>query len=1306
MTTPAASASLSQLFLVRRTCLNGWWDFQSAVDVTTPETTVPTSGWSASAYLVPSFWTKPREGLRQPGDKYFHGRSKCCDHRDNDEGLFDAWTYPVAWARSRAGWVRRSLAVAAAVPGRRRWLLLEAIVPRGWLFINGRQVAYHQHPTLPLEVDIEDFLHEGVNEIALRITDHERDARGRTLVPSGNWIPCDSSGVWQDVWLIERGSVRVAEIVISTSTRRNELSVTWEMVNAGEQVASVTLVADVAAWARHVDVELQPTTLMLPVQTLTIPAHGSARVQQTAHWPDAPRWEPGSPQLQMLRTRLITAAGGELHVERFGFREVWIDGPRLMLNGYPLHLFSDWGHKMSPFYYTESWIRQWFGMLRDANLNHTRLHTHPHPRLILDLADEEGILVTNETGMHGSGGEQGADDPRYWKAAVDHIQRFVRRDRNRPSVILWSVENEMRWNGDKTRLTVENLPKMRALFSQLDATRPAFHDGDSSLWSEAFSGTSEQQIIISRHYGKECSGLGWWDRQQPLSSGEMSLYHYSGPNSTLHLAGEKAYADFSAIDEAAAEDTALIVEAGRTLGVCMFGPWNLSCLQNLRPHAAVRLWWPDWTAPGVKPLRVHAQSCEFRFWEGGAGYTPAPGFAAQAHAFRSLAVIDRSLRTGYCPGAQLSRMLHVVNDTRAGIDGELVVSLTLAGAVVHELRQALHLARGGMQAFPFAVTLPLSQGAAVYAVQVMIDGQVREAWTRSLRIEAPPTLSLQGKVAVFGNGSSLLLWAEMGVTVELFTDLKVAIASHPRLLVLERNVVQPHSQQHRSVQHFAAQGGRVLVLEQEVSLFPGVILEGKPVSAAFVRSPGHAALAGLAEVDLRNWGDDSYAQVVADTIVASRCYRKDDGATMLPLLDAGEGGFGHGSLDFTPLFCAHEGRGLIAACQLLVTSKADSHPAAMRLLANLASWLDTWTAPASVTTIIEAGEQEPIVMLAQARAGATIMVGALDEIGLAVWSSAIGVPLRPLMVLDTYQAVRVSTVPEVAGLCHEDGCGIEKWTYASGDSHDQKIGSCFIAPTPDLEAFWETPSKSMLAEMFPFDQKSEPLRAHARTRFLGDEKPLRAVVQGRVRVGAGQVIFDQFIMPAVVRPRFLRLSKRLRANLGVPGPSLLAGDATGGPIENSKGYPLQIATLAGVGDREQFLQDIRFNPERLLSKPVLTRGAWSVLSGEGTFTCPALGERWWSLVIESPVARQNFATNLGVPNPEALTFCDLSGGGEVEFMINGVSHQTVSGSGTVTDIALEAGYNHVLLRWRGAGDTIGIRFRNIMRHPEVEFRFP
>lgn len=73
-----------------------------------------------------------------------------------------------------------------------------------------------------------------------------------------------------------------------------------------------------------------------------------------------------------------------------------------MLNGHPVHLFADWGHTVTCFSCVKEWIEKWFSMMKDMGLNASRLHTHPHPKLVMDLADEWGIYIIGETGAHGS----------------------------------------------------------------------------------------------------------------------------------------------------------------------------------------------------------------------------------------------------------------------------------------------------------------------------------------------------------------------------------------------------------------------------------------------------------------------------------------------------------------------------------------------------------------------------------------------------------------------------------------------------------------------------------------------------------------------------------------------------------------------------------------------------------------------------------------------------------------------------------------------------------------------------------------
>ncbi len=1297
---------------IKRTSLNGWWDFQPVFS-DDARRAVPAGGWAEGAYLVPSVWTKPAAGVRKPGERQFHsGRALQFD--GDEEFLFDAFEYPIEWARTRCGWARRRLTVGEIPAGRRRWLRFDAVLDRCVLYLNGERLAEHEEAMLPLALDVTDRLRPGHNEVALLIDDFPRQPSGRTLRPSGNGFTLGNSGIWQDVWLIERGEVYLDDVTIRTSVRSGRLWARFVVANASGRERRVSLRPAVVDWRKGLPAEDAPVVLDCPQRELIVPAGGTATAEVEADWPGAEWWYPERPRLYQVRTRIEEDGRAmERHFERFGFREVWIDGPRLMLNDYPLHLASDWGHKSSVFHLTEGWIRQWYGMIRDANMNHTRLHNLPHPPLYLDIADEEGILVTGETALNGAGKVQAADEPEYWQAAERHLRRFIRRDKNRPSVVLWSVENEMRWNDQGIEQIRAELPRLRRLAEQLDPTRPVYNDGDTSLWNE------KTQAVISRHYGKAGAGVGWWDRQQPLLTSEMCLYHQMGPHNTLHLAGDAVYADHALVAETAGLDLRLIVEAGRALGVSCFGPWNLSTLTNLRMEPQrVELSYEDFTTPGMKPLAVPAHSSEFAFWRRGKGYTPHRCFAPQRHAFRPLAVIDTSLRTGYFAGARLRRQLTVVNDTPGPVEGELVVALRHGGETLHEQRRTMSLPRGERASETFEALLPTGEGECLYAAVFHAGGEVRDAWERALHVRARAATAIEELVAVLGPGH-LRSWLKRVGVPHRYVDSPAADAvGEFRILLIEKDAVQPGTPQNRRVRAFCRRGGRAIVMEQRCSLLPQLKLEGKMVIRAFARAAGHPLLDGVDDADLFAWGDDPYPKSASDSTVALRMYRKDDGRLALWLLDSGEGNWGAGDLEFSPLLEAPEGDGLVIACQLRLTDKLADIPAAERMLVNLLRRAATYQPPAPAAAVIVDGAETDGLdrYVEQARGGATVIVKGATPAALAAWSQALGMPLAPREVGEVYSVVRAADESLLAGVSNHDTCGVETFFYCGPQAANHRVAATVLAPSDGLEPLLVTPTNNCLRELFVRGGFTEPLATHTRSRFLFSERPLEAVALGRVRLGRGAVLFNQFAPPADKRLRFGRLDNRLRANLGERfDGSLLDGDAVPPAAKASPGYP-QSAELFNAevdGDlRREMLQCTHLHLEEHKCVPILNIPGWrTTAADDGVFRAAGLdlsNDVWLYYHAVSPMARA--VLNPQRPDPGALTSVELAGEGEVELIVNARCFEPVTldgGAALVEGIELQARWNHVLVRWHPASErsTLRMTWRDARGDAETDLEF-
>ena len=665
--------------------LNGWWDFQPVPhpDLTTPlePTEVPAEGWHPTAYLVPGFFT---------------------DH-----------PYPQSWRQGRSGWARTHFALDLPNPGQRLVLTIAAAIPRAHIFVNGRCVAIQEDMFIGEPLDITEYVRPGDNELAVLLTEFRTfphpDTGTLSLidVPWGCCIAHEQAGIWQDVTLEWRPAVHLADLTIRTSLRDGTLTVITRGANAGR--------AHFVGMVRHVVLDADRIVLTLNEAPVTVDPGTTDEVVQTVPWPDPHLWSPEDPHLYTLHSELRAGDSTvDAKTQRFGFREMRLEGHRILLNGRPQRLYGEWAHKSHSHWLRPEYVRQWFRQLRDLNMNYVRMHTFPHPSYFLDIADEMGILVCQETALHGSG-QWGLETPMLWPRARDHVRRMVRRDKNHPSLVLWSVENEMRWALNLMPGAKEELPRLRALFNELDPTRPAYHEGDSAIWNE------QEQAIISRHYGPACHGLGWWDKTRPLHAGEMGRWHYASPYVALQWAGDEVWADYVLLSQSLGRDAARIIELGRANEVSCLFVWNTSGLDNWRPAEAKLFSWPDPSSPFAKPLAHRPYESEYAWWEEGEsdqdrgetrrpakGYRPGPSFDLVRHAFRPVALVIQEERAQFYTDQPIPHTVHLVNDLPHEVRGRVHVVLKQGKDTLWQAAAKVSVASGGTTTV--ALPVPADKG--------------------------------------------------------------------------------------------------------------------------------------------------------------------------------------------------------------------------------------------------------------------------------------------------------------------------------------------------------------------------------------------------------------------------------------------------------------------------------------------------------------------------------------------------------------------------------------------------------------------
>ncbi len=192
---------------------------------------------------------------------------------------------------------------------------------------------------------------------------------------------------------------------------------------------------------------------------------GAAEIELTVPTPKV--WSEASPHLHTLTLRL----GRDTFETRFGLREVRVDGPRLLLNGEPIKLRGVCRHEAHPQFgpaLPDALILQDVQRLLDLGCNFVRGAHYPQDPRFLDLCDEHGILVFEES-LGWTANEKHFENPHFQDRLVAQTREMIRRSFNHPSVILWGFLNEGRSDFASSTPVYEALA---AAIREEDPTRP------------------------------------------------------------------------------------------------------------------------------------------------------------------------------------------------------------------------------------------------------------------------------------------------------------------------------------------------------------------------------------------------------------------------------------------------------------------------------------------------------------------------------------------------------------------------------------------------------------------------------------------------------------------------------------------------------------------------------------------------------------------------------------------------------------------------------------------------------------------
>lgn len=653
-------------------------------------------------------------------------------------------------------------------------------------------------------------------------------------------------------------------------------------------------------------------------------------------WDSARLWSPDQP---FLYTTVLELLEGETVIDRytedFGFREFWSEGPQFMLNGTPVNLRGDSWHFQGGLQMTESYIRNWYRICRSTGINSIRLHAEPYPADYLRIADEEGMLIVDETAIYGSGKSMLADHPAYVENCRQHVRRLVQRDKNHPSVILWSLQNEMRWVDGRDGFKL-HMPGLMEEIRQLDPTRLIIAEGDNRLLAK------EHTEVESRHYNIDGT-ISQWDRTAPLTFGEHGGWWYICPQNSSMYTGLEVYRGTDESTAGLAQKERLFVEYARRQEVSGISTFNFAhYFMQAMPDREIVLPPSDPAMPGLKPERIPAYSLTINngmLPEEYPLYIPNPAFAIMAEAFKPATVMAAEYNSWFYDDKPVARSFDVYNDTYSRQDVRVEIVIRQGGQSIHEqtfqfVQQPAEHKVIGLEWMP----LPAGDGEQAELTALLFhNGQQLHELRLEYRmvsaslLEQP--LNLRRQAAYYGSDADLAYIRRLVAGCKRVDSAEVSGLAPGSLLIIGSYAEDTDGMLEAGLQAFAARGGRVLLLEQS-SLSPGRLpLSRRPFLRAHAGSYRHPVLEGFDDSSLMFWHAELREEGPLPIIRAA--FEKPVTGDFTLLLECSSGDFGDGGDLWSPLLEYRSGAGLLLANQLELMANLEQVPQACLLLRNL-----------------------------------------------------------------------------------------------------------------------------------------------------------------------------------------------------------------------------------------------------------------------------------------------------------------------------------------------------------------------------------
>jgi hypothetical protein len=920
---------------------------------------------------VPNFWTPTLTWLHAeigfPNLKGVSASKGICD-RFYEEEMRRLDSYTFDWRQTKGGWYRQYMDLPESLSRRRFEVCFDAIAKVADVWVNGTKVGSHVGMFGEVRCDITHAVKPGRNVLSVHVVGQIANHASKNEVlgvavtvevtsemlnslPHGMY-PNDAGGIWQPVSLIVTNEVFIEDIYTIPHLNGMDFDVTLCNTTGAEKNIIVSYaITSTDGKLLHLEKHAASKSIGTSSETLRL---------STPHL--APKlWSPNEPNLYQLEITLISS---DVVLDKqdlsFGFRTFSVDKGRLLLNGQPFWLrgADHFPHALRP---NDSVLANHFMQLAKAgNVVATRSHTAPFTSTWLKAADEAGLTVSYEgtwPWLMLEGDLPSEDLLHAWKS---EFLALIHKHRNHPSIILWTVNNEMKFEAfDRKNPTLlrqkwEVLNDMVRSIRTTDPTRPivcdssycrrevgteyedlirpsGFDDGDIDD-AHRYPGWYEPSFFryFNGEFGKSASFPG-----RPLISQEMAtgyprnddghptrfyLFQHHTPQS---LVGSEAYEN---------RDPAIFLQRQafmtKELAETIRRTNRVECAGIL--HFAYISWFKDvWNTSSIQPLTT---------------------YHALATALQPVLVSAELFGRHFYAGAKPTIRVCIINDAADGADlgeGKLIWQVEGAGKVLARgavMTSRIHYYSNAWTDIVLSLPTDLSSARmdASLSLTLEIGGvvQSKNAYQIVIGMRSWTMVGQKQSVAIFSPKESLQLepCQITGRRINAFQDAR----ADEIIVVPNAEVSLSNSKTSNEFKQFVNSGGRALLLQpgqQLPTLFPDQVKHFRTCAGEIVTMhiPESPVFKDLEPLDLA-WFELGAGRIPrACRGVYQIEHGRSDAAMLAEVVDI------HGYLKTpsdlakysgTPLVELRIGKGRIFASEMMLVEAAND-PIAGKLLSNL-----------------------------------------------------------------------------------------------------------------------------------------------------------------------------------------------------------------------------------------------------------------------------------------------------------------------------------------------------------------------------------